>query len=193
MVEAGFHEGGDQAIVRFTFELGQLREEARHGWLRIYENPESVAEHTQRAAALGFLLACREGFADPNAVVTMIVFHDMHETRAGDKDMVQKRYVRVDEERAALEQVQDLGTAGKTIFQMWKEVEEGSTEAGIIAKDAEILEMVFTARELVVRGNTDAQSWIDGLRPRLRTASGKELLERIIQSDPSEWWRRVCQ
>ena len=193
MLEADFNEGGDQAIVRFTFELSQLREEARHGWLRIHENPESVAEHTQRAAALGFLLACREGFADPNVVVTMIVFHDMHETRVGDKDMVQKRYLRVDEERAALEQVQDLGMAGKAIFQLWKEVEEGSTEAGIIAKDAEILEMVFTARELVVRGNTDAQSWIDGSRPRMRTASGKELLELIKDADPSEWWRRICK
>src|SRR5262245_61684506 len=109
------------------------------------------------------------------------------------KDMVQKRYLRVDEERAALEQVQDLGTVGKAIFQMWKEVEEGSTEAGIIAKDAEILEMVFTARELVVRGNTDAQSWIDGSRTRMRTASGKELLELINDSDPSEWWRRICK
>jgi 5'-deoxynucleotidase YfbR-like HD superfamily hydrolase len=193
MLEASFHEGGDQAIVRFTFELSQLREEARHGWLRIYENPESVAEHTQRAAALGFLLACREGFADPNLVVTMIVFHDMHEARVGDQDMVQKRYVRADEERAAFEQVQDLGRAGRAIFQMWKEVEEGSTEAGVIAKDAEILEMVFTARELVVRGNTDAQSWIDSSRARMRTASGKELLELITDSDPSEWWRRVCK
>jgi putative hydrolase of HD superfamily len=76
---------------------------------------------------------------------------------------------------------------------MWTEVEEGSTEAGVIAKDAEILEMVFTARELVVRGNTDAQSWIDNSRARMRTASGKELLELIKESDPSEWWRRVCQ
>src|SRR5262245_38611439 len=193
MLEADFHEGGDQAIVRFTFELSQLREEARHGWLRIHENPESVAEHTQRAAALGYLLACREGFADANLVVTMIVFHDMHETRVGDKDLVQKLYVQVDEERAAFEQVQDLGRAGRAIFQMWKEVEEGSTEAGVIAKDAEILEMAFTARELVVRGNTDAQSWIDGLRTRMRTASGKELLELINDSDPSEWWRRICK
>jgi putative hydrolase of HD superfamily len=193
MSEADFHEGGDRAVVRFTFELSQLREEARHGWLRIYENPESVAEHTQRAAALGFFLACREGFADPNRVVTMIVFHDMHETRVGDRDLVQKRYVRVDGERAAFEQMQDLGRAGRTVFQMWKEVEEGSTEAGVIAKDAEILEMVFTARELVVRGNSDAQSWIDGSRSRMRTASGKELFELIKNSNPSEWWRRICQ
>ncbi|MBC8871900.1 MAG: hypothetical protein H8E44_20925 [Planctomycetes bacterium] len=37
-------------VVRFVFELGQLRREARHGWLRIHEDPESVAEHTQHAA-----------------------------------------------------------------------------------------------------------------------------------------------
>src|SRR5262249_19235042 len=79
MLEADFHEGGDQAIVRFTFELSQLREETRHGWLRIHENPESVAEHTQRAAALGYFLACREGFADPNLVVT----RDAHALGAG--------------------------------------------------------------------------------------------------------------
>jgi hypothetical protein len=33
-LEARFHEGADRAIIRFAFELGQLREEARHGWLR---------------------------------------------------------------------------------------------------------------------------------------------------------------
>jgi hypothetical protein len=44
--------GSDDELVRFAFELGQLRTEARHGWNRIYENPESVAEHTQRARLL---------------------------------------------------------------------------------------------------------------------------------------------
>ena len=44
--------GSDTEVARFVFELGQLRTEARHGWNRIYENPESVAEHTHRAACL---------------------------------------------------------------------------------------------------------------------------------------------
>lgn len=193
MLEQEFRDGGNEAIVRFTFELGQLREEARHGWLRIYENPESVAEHTQRAAALGYLLAHKEGFEDPNLIVTMIVFHDRHETRTGDADAVQKHYLKLDEVGAAFHQVEELGMAGKTMQQMWLEVETGSTQAGIIAKDAEILEMVFTARELVVRGNTDAQEWIESTRKRMRTKSGKELLELVNDSDPSEWWKRICK
>lgn len=183
--------GTDEELVRFTFELGQLRTEARHGWNRIYEHPETVAEHTQRAASLGFLLAHREGFKDPPLIATMILFHDMHETRTGDADKVQRKYLTLDEAGAARDQTQGLGLAGKAIFEMWLEVEEGKTEAGRLAKDAEILEMVFTARELVIRGNTDAQEWISSSRTRLKTEGARALLEIIDTSDPSEWWKRL--
>jgi putative hydrolase of HD superfamily len=122
----------------------------------------------------------------------MILFHDMHETRTGDADKVQRRYMKLDEEGAAREQMEGLGAAGKAIFEMWLEVENGETEAGRLAKDAEILEMVFTARELVVRGNKDAQEWIESSRKRLKTEGARELLEIINTADPSEWWKRVC-
>jgi putative hydrolase of HD superfamily len=181
----------DDAVVRFTFELAQLRQEARHGWQRIFENPESVAEHTQRAAVLGYLISHREGFDNPNLVATMILFHDMHEARTGDADIIQRKYNNLDEQRAATDQVLGLGGAGKTILEMWNEIENANTKAGRIAKDAEILEMAFTARELIVRGNKDAQSWIDGLRNRLHTKSGKELLEIINRSDPGNWWKKL--
>lgn len=184
--------GSDTEVARFVFELGQLRTEARHGWNRIYENPESVAEHTHRAACLGYLLAHREGFNDPNLIATMILFHDMHETRTGDADKVQRKYLQLDEEGAARDQTKELGRAGDAIFQMWQDVEEGKTEAGRIAKDAEILEMVFTARELVIRGNTDAQQWISSTRRRLQTKGAQELLEVINGADPAEWWKVVC-
>jgi putative hydrolase of HD superfamily len=184
--------GSDSEVVRFVFELGQLRTEARHGWNRIYENPETVAEHTQRAACLGYLLAHREKFSDPNLIATMILFHDMHETRTGDADKVQRKYLQLDEEGAARDQTKELGGAGRTILEMWRAVEEGDTEAGQLAKDAEILEMVFTARELVIRGNTDAQQWISSSRRRLKTKSAQELLEIIDKADPAEWWKRVC-
>jgi len=181
----------DDAVVRFTFELAQLRQEARHGWQRIFENPESVAEHTQRAAVLGYLVAHREGFNDPNLIATMILFHDMHEARTGDADVIQRKYVKLDEERAANDQVSGLGEAGANILKMWNDVENANTKAGRIAKDAEILEMAFTARELVVRGNKDAQSWIDGIRTRLHTMSAKEILEIINKSDPGIWWKKL--
>lgn len=122
----------------------------------------------------------------------MILFHDMHETRTGDADKVQRKYLKLDEEGAARDQTHGLGLAGRAIFEMWREVEEGATEAGRLAKDAEILEMVFTARELVIRGNTDAQEWISSSRKRLKTQGARDLREIIDKSDPSEWWKRVC-
>ena len=180
------------AVVRFTFEMGQLRQEARHGWLRIYENPESVAEHSQRAACLGYLLAHCECFDNPHLVATMILFHDMHEVRVGDADRVQRHYVQPAEDDAAREQTEGLGAAGAAIFRMWKEVDTQSTTAGALAKEAEILEMVFTARELMVHGNQDARLWIDTAAPRIQTQSGRKLLELINAADPGEWWKRVC-
>jgi putative hydrolase of HD superfamily len=123
----------------------------------------------------------------------MIVFHDMHETRTGDVDRVQRKYLSIDDDAAAESQMEGLGMAGRTILGMWKEVETGSSVAGIIAKDAEILEMALTARELVVRGNPDAQLWIDGIQPRLRTESAREFLSIINTADPSEWWKRICK
>ena len=181
----------DEAVVKFTFELAQLRQEARHGWQRIFESPESVAEHTQRAAVLGYLIAHREGFDNPNLVATMILFHDMHEARTGDADIIQRKYNKLDEQRAAADQVSDLGDVGKNILEMWNEIENTNSTAGRIAKDAEILEMAFTARELIVRGNKDAQSWINGLRSRLHTKSGRGLLEIINKSDPGAWWKKL--
>ena len=183
-------------VVRFVFELGQLRQEARHGWLRIYERPESVAEHTQRAACLGYLLAYCEGFHDPHRIATMILFHDMHEVRTGDADLVQRKYLNLkpeDERRAAAEQMRDLAEAGDSILQMWDEVEEHATTAGKIAKDAEILEMAFTARELVVRGNRHAQEWITTAAERLETTSAQRILDLVDRSDPADWWKRIIQ
>jgi putative hydrolase of HD superfamily len=193
MVHIGqdYTDGGNQALVDFTFEIGQLREEARHGWLRIYENPESVAEHTHRAACFAYILAIKEGYDNPCLVATMVLFHDNHEVRTGDQDIVQRRYTQVDEDRAAYEQVNNLGEIGRSIFNMWHDVENKSTKAGIIAKDAEVLEMVFTARELVIRGNTDAQAWIDSTRLRLKTETAKEILEIVNQADPCEWWKKL--
>jgi 5'-deoxynucleotidase YfbR-like HD superfamily hydrolase len=179
------------AVVRFTFELGQLRQEVRHGWLRIYENPESVAEHSQRAACLGYLLAHCERFEDPHLVATMILFHDIHEVRVGDADRVQRQYVQLAEDEAVRDQTDELGAAGAAIARMWKAVDTQATVAGTLAKEAEILEMVFTARELIVRGNRDAQLWIDTAAPRIQTQSGRKLLELINAADPGEWWKRV--
>lgn len=190
--------GVQQALIRLTFEMSELRRERRNGWHHIHEDPESVAEHCHRASILGFLLASyakihEPAYADvdPSYVTTLVVFHDMHEARSGDDDLVQKKYVKINAPAVIVDQVDGLGGIGAKISAIWEEVEHKSSPAGTLAKDAEILEMAFTARELVFNGNLTAQAWIDAVRVRLTSESAKELIELLNISNPQEWWRKL--
>src|SRR6185312_5068011 len=72
------------AIAAFGYELGILKRIRRSGWWHIgVQDPESVAEHTMRAAQLAALIAAEEG-ADPARAAFLALWHDSQETRTGD-------------------------------------------------------------------------------------------------------------
>lgn len=181
-----------QRIVSLIHELGQLQQEKRNGWKRLGAEPESVAEHSLRAAQLAFILAWMEGHPNPHEVCAHAVFHDVAETRTSDLDKVHREYTDASEEAAVRDQTAGLGEAGEAILKMWQDVDRRATPAGAIAKDADYLEMAFKARELMWQGHMDAQLWIDGIRDALQTESAKQLLATLEQVDPNEWWKRVC-
>ena len=73
--------------------MGQLKRVKRSGWwIAGVENPESVAEHSFRTAAIAYLLAKLEG-ADAGRVTLMALFHDMGEARTNDLHRIVRRYV----------------------------------------------------------------------------------------------------
>ncbi|HEC89736.1 MAG TPA: HD domain-containing protein, partial [Thermoplasmatales archaeon] len=75
----------DKSIAQFLFELGVLRRIQREGWKLIgVKTPETVAEHSLRAAQIGYILAKLEGYPHPEIVSTMLIFHDIGECRIGD-------------------------------------------------------------------------------------------------------------
>jgi len=56
----------NQDILNFIFELGQLRRIDHEGWKLIgIKHPETVAEHSLRAAQIGFILAELENLDNP--------------------------------------------------------------------------------------------------------------------------------
>ncbi|MDX1611481.1 MAG: HD domain-containing protein, partial [Candidatus Thermoplasmatota archaeon] len=135
----------DRRVLDFLFEQGQLKRIPRSGWFRAgIDEPESVADHTLRAAQLAYILAEMEGHPDPARVCAMVVFHEIGETRVGDVDRIAKRYVQRAEEAAAKDQLEALGSIGEGIFELWRAVEEKHTPGGIIAKDADKLEAALT-------------------------------------------------
>ncbi|MBD3313960.1 HD domain-containing protein [Candidatus Woesearchaeota archaeon] len=178
-------------ITDFFFETGQLKRVKRSGfWLLGIKDPESVAEHSFRAAIIGHVLAEMES-ADCSRAAMMCLFNDLHEARLNDLHKVGHRYIdfRKAETEAHKEQTSGLGTIGKSIFSMHEEFQAQKTKESIIARDADLLENAVQAREYLVMGYKDAQNWIENIRKLLRTSSAKKLFKQIEKADPNSWWK----
>jgi putative hydrolase of HD superfamily len=177
-------------ILNFIFELGQLRRIDHEGWKLIGINhPETVAEHSLRAAQIGFILAKLEKCENPLEVPTILIFHDLGECRIGDIHRVANRYVKAKEETAVKEQTGKLNEIGKEILDLWKQAEYRNTKAGIIAKDADMLEQAVTGKEYLEKGFNYAQDWINNISKGIKTESAKKLLEELKTSDSNLWWQ----
>jgi putative hydrolase of HD superfamily len=86
------------------------------------------------------------------------------------------------------DQTKPLGEIGQEILDYWKQIEHLSTTAGIIAKDADLLEQLVTAKEYLEIGYSSCQDWIDNIQKVLRTNSAKKLAEEIVQTNSTDWW-----
>lgn len=174
----------------FMFELGMLKRVQREGWKLLgISNPEYVGLHSLRAAQIGYVLAKLEECENPEKICTMLVFHDIGECRVGDIHKVANRYVHVDEACVVHEQLDSLGEIGKSLFLLWDEMEKQQTVAGVIAKDADLLEMVVTACELKSQHVSGVDNWLMNTEKRLKTKSAKDLFQRLVATNPNTWWK----
>lgn len=178
-------------IADFFYELGQLKRVKRSGWWMVGINdPESVAEHSFRAAAIGYILAKMEN-ADSGKVVKMCLFNDLHESRLNDLHKVGHRYIdfREAETKAQKEQTEGLGEIGKDIFALHEEFQAQATKEAIVARDADLLENAVQAREYIKLGHKDAEDWIKNIWKIIKTDSAKKLLKQVEKTDPNSWWK----
>lgn len=185
-------------IVNFFFELGQLARIKHEGWrLAGVPHPESVADHSLRAAQIGYILATLENYSHPEEVCAMLIFHDIAECRIGDLHKIANRYVTVDEDAVVQDQAQSLNTEphsslGTQILELFRATEHAKTTkltAGLIAKDADYLEQAVAAREYVTQGFASAENWIDNIEKALTTTSAKALLKLLRGTSPTDWWK----
>jgi len=183
-------------IVKFIFEVGMLKRRKHDGYtlagISTSQIP-SIAEHTLRAAIIGYILAKLENYPNPEEVVTMVVFHDIEETRIPDLNRVARRYIEnIDKNRILKEQLDErLGKIGEEIRKLRLRVGyyNLNDKAGIIAKDADYLEQAFTSKEFLEQGYEGAKDWIDNIEKILRTKSAQELLKELKNTKSYEWWQ----
>ena len=177
-------------ILGYFFELDKLEFTPRSGWNYLgIRDPESVMEHSCAAAQIAFVLAIMEGYKNPCHCATLLVFHDTDEDRSLDQNRVSKCYNKTDHEQAMRDQTFGLGEVGHKVALVWNEFEEGKTQASIIARDADVLQMMVRARKLMVSGYPDAVEWIDSGEKRLQTKSANSLAEELRDADPNAWWK----
>ncbi len=177
-----------RAIASFIFELGHLKLVKRSGWwLAGITNAESVAEHSFRTAAIGYILAVMEN-ADKDAVLKKCLFHDITEARINDQHKVAQKYLKKDESRAFDDIIKELPAELKKEIKDYKEGRE-KTKEDVIAKDADLLECAFQAKYYYDIGYKACADWIKNVESILATKSAKKLLKEMKKTGFDEWWQ----
>jgi putative hydrolase of HD superfamily len=117
----------------------------------------------------------------------MCLFHDFPEARTGDHNYVNKRYVKVDEERALHDQVREL-IFGREIISLTHEFNAGDTLEARLSRDADQLDLILDLKEQLDVGNSNAKEWLSFAVKRLLTENAKKMAEQILTAESSDWW-----
>jgi putative hydrolase of HD superfamily len=174
-------------IAEFLFEVGMLKRTPRSGWQFLGAGSESVADHVFRATMIAFVLGRMDGTVDADRVLRLALIHDLPETRTGDLNYVNQKYVQADEARAAADLSSGLPFSDE-LGDLLAEYREERTPESILAHDADQLEMLLQLKEHMDQGSPSAEDWTPFVLRRLRTDIARELAQRILDQDSASWW-----
>jgi len=175
------------SIANFLFEVGMLSRTPRSGYQFLGSGKESVAEHVLRTVFVGYTLCKMDSSLDEFRVLKMCILHDLPEARTGDMNYVNKKYVKVDEEKAVTELTESL-PFGDDIKTAIDEFNLKETRESLIARDADQIALILQLKECGDLGNKYSEEWIGFALQRLTTENGKKLAQRITETDSSLWW-----
>jgi putative hydrolase of HD superfamily len=173
-------------IVNFLFELGILAKTPRSGLPFLGSGEQSVAEHINRTAYIGYVLSSLEKDVDQSLVLKMCLFHDIAEARTSDLNYVHQKYVEVQEEKAIKDMLSDMPFE-KDLLGLLDAYKLRESKESLIAKDADNLEWLLSLKEQADIGNKRAEQWIPSAVKRLQTENAKKIASEIIISESSAW------
>lgn len=174
-------------IVDFLFEVGMLKRTPRSGWQFLGAGSESVAEHVFRTTMIAYVLASMDNSVDADRVLRLALVHDLPETRTGDLNYVNQKYVKPDEKRATDDMTAGL-PFGDELRELLSEYRNESSPEAVIAHDADQIEMLLQLKEHLDGGCPAASEWTPFVERRLRTEAAKTLAARILDQNSASWW-----
>ncbi len=178
-------------IAEFLFTAAMLRRTPRSGLQFLGSGRESVAEHVFQTMMVAYSLVKMEQekgtVIDENKVLKLALLHDMLESRTGDHNYVNKKYVKVDEHKALADMCRPL-FFGAEVKDLVIEFEKKESNEAQLAADADQLAFMVLLKEQQDLGNVYAEKWLVVARQRLLTESGRLLAESVNETDWAAWW-----
>lgn len=185
--------GKIKKLTSFFFEIGTLRKIVRsHRQTLLTDDlSDNIASHSFRVAIIGYFLAKEVG-ADPDKVIKMCLLHDIEESRAGDQNWVQKKYIKVFEDEIRREQLEKIPNS-QELLNLSKEYDKKKSLEAKIAKDADLLDQILLLREYEWMGNKEAKRWLDGgaQEKRMYNQITRQIVKEISKQRPSLWWHNL--
>ena len=172
-------------IIRAYFELCQLKQLYRQGWLRrgvSRERCESVAEHSLACAVLATWLA-QAYYPELEAckVLNMTLLHDFGEIYAG--DIIPSDAVEAEEkhqaEAEAVAQVFGKLPGGETYLSLWEEFERNETPEARFVHQIDRLEMGLQASVYALQGLIEPDEFFASARQALEEPRLFRLIEAV--------------
>jgi putative hydrolases of HD superfamily len=129
-----------QSYVDLFHEVGMLALIPRSGFAFLGSGQQSVAEHSYRVTIIAYALSSLvKQPINQHRLVMMCLFHDLPESRIGDLNYVQKKYVTANTNKV-LEELETQSPVGPEIVDWINEYEKGETLEAQLAHDADQLE-----------------------------------------------------
>ena len=177
-------------LVNFLHEAGMLAEIPRSGFAFLGSGKQSVAEHSFRVALTAYALASRVAkttLIDRYKLMMLCLLHDLPESRIGDLNYVQKKYVTPNMEKA-LDDIETASPLGTEVIGWIKEYEEAKTVEAQLAHDADQLELLLMLKREEEKGNERAKEWFNNAVKRLKSDEAKSMAKAIFETSTDEWW-----
>ena len=178
-------------MAEFLFTASMLRRTPRSGLQFLGSGQESVAEHVFQTMIAGYALVKMEleqgAKIDEKRVLQLCLLHDLLESRTGDLNYVNKKYLKVDEAGALEDMCRPL-FFGDEVSALVKEFEQKESPEARLAADADQLALIVLVKEQQDLGNPYAKKWLIVARQRLLTESGRALAKGLYESDWASWW-----
>lgn len=178
-----------QNIVNLLFEARMLKDINRSGYAFLGTGKESIAEHSFMTAFVCFAMAKIDKDVNIEKLVCMALIHDLAEARTGDFNYVEKQYSKTDENKAISHLTRGI-PFGTDVQKLMDEFNENETIESKLARDADQISFILELKKMSDIGSKGPEKWLPVILERLKTSTGRQLAQTIMETGWDEWWMK---